>query len=300
MSNALSVSIVIPTYNRPEKLTRAINSVLNQTFQDWELIVVNDHPDVDVKNAIPECTDHIYIHHEQNQGAPVARNNGIQAASGRYIALLDDDDTWEPLKLEQQINKFESLDNSFGLVYTGREVIDGDEVVNTYIPQHEGWIQDVLLHKNIIPSESPLIRKECFETVGLFDPSFESSQDLDLWIRIADQYKIAAVKESLAASYAGHGNRISANPERKYQGHKRLIEKHWPVFIEAPSALGRRYRRLGLFATQTGRNIEGVRYLSRSFRYNPLDWTISVYILLSLTPDPLRSWLFNIRSRVTS
>lgn len=293
-----TVSVVIPTYDRPKKLLRAVKSVLNQSFKNFEIIVVNDFPNNDVRDVLPDRDSLHYIQHDENRGAPVARNNGILAARGEYIALLDDDDIWKPSKLERQLERFDEVSDEYGLVYTGRDIIQENEVVETYIPEHEGWIYSTLLHKNIIPSETPLIRRECFGEIGLFDPGFQSSQDWDLWLRIAKEYKIAAVSESLAVSYEGHSNRISTDMDRKYQGHKQLLEKHKSAFESNPSALAWHKRQLGLFAMQSGRNIEGVNYLLSTYLYNPRDLILLVYLFLGLVPNPFRSWVFDLRDEM--
>jgi len=295
MSNP-KVSVVIPTYNRPQKLLRAVDSVMNQSYQDLEIIVVNDYPDEDNRDLLPSYESLSYIQHNKNRGAPIARNNGILAAQGRYIALLDDDDEWKPQKLEHQIERFDELSDDFGLVYSGRDIVRGGETVKTYIPEHEGKIYSTLLQKNIIPSETPLIRRECFGVIGLFDPRFKSSQDWDLWLRIASEYKAAAVTKSLALSYESHNKRISTDMDRKYQGHKRLLEKHRPAFECHPAALAQLKRQLGLFATQSGRNLEGFNYLLSAYSYDPNDWPILLYLIMSVTPNPIREWLFDIRS----
>ena len=141
-----------------------------------------------------------------------------------------------------------------------------------------------------------MIRRECFGVVGLFDPELRSSQDWDLWIRIASEYKVAAVAESLAISYVGHNSRISTDIDRKYQGYKRLLEKHRAAFESHPAALAQLERQLGLFAAQSGRNLEGFNYLLSAYSYDSCDWPVLLYLIMSVTPNPVREWLFNIRS----
>jgi glycosyltransferase involved in cell wall biosynthesis len=98
------VSIVIPTYNRPKKLIRAVESVIEQTYTDWELIVVDDSSDVDAEETIPDDDRIRYIQHECNKGAPAARNTGIDASNGEFIALLDDD-AWKSGKNRTSVEK---------------------------------------------------------------------------------------------------------------------------------------------------------------------------------------------------
>jgi len=298
MTNPPTVSVVIPTYKRRKKLVRAVNSVINQTYEDINIYVVNDDPTEDVSDVLPNSNSINYIHHDENRGAPVARNNGIRASQSQYIAFLDDDDAWKPTKISKQMGRFEELDDSYGLVYTGRDIIQDGVLVDTDIPEEEGWIKDRLLLNNIIPSETPVVRRECFDTVEMFDPTFESCQDIDLWIRLAEEYKIANVPESLAISYQGDEKRISTNPERRYLGHKRLLEKHKKSFESNPNALAKKKRQIGVFSSKSGRSLEGVNYLLSSYRHNPYDWPILIYIIISLAPSPIRDWLFAIREEV--
>jgi len=279
------VSVVIPTYKRPQKLLRAVRSVLDQEYENWELFVVNDAPEMDVRDYLPNNNSINYIHHNKNKGASAARNNGIRMSNGQYVALLDDDDAWKEKKLKRQVEKFNSLDDSYGLVYTGRDIMEGDDLVQTHIPNEDGWIHNTLLHQNVIPSNTPLIRQECFNKIGYFDTKLESVQDLDLWIRISKKYKSAVIPESLAISHIGHKDRITTNMERKYRGHKRLIEKHQDAFQSNPSAIAKQYRRLGLFATRSGRRVEGSVYFFRSFQNNPKNWKIALYFLTPLIPS---------------
>lgn len=294
------ISVVIPTYQRPQKVRRAVNSVLDQTLSDFEIIVVNDDPETRIHNALPDDDRIRCIQHEQNRGAPVARNNGIKAANGEYVALLDDDDMWKSEKLAKQINKFNSLDNSFGLVYTGSDHVYNGKLVNRDVPSKEGDLYGVLLGQNFIPSESPLIKKECFERVGLFDPDFPSCQDIDMWIRIAREFKIGVVDEPLAVSYLGHDDRISDDYEKKYQGHKRLIEKHNRDMKTNRSALAQQRRKVGLYAIGTGRNREGVHQLWKSFQYNPSNWPLILYIFMGMLPPFVGKKLFRVREEVVN
>ncbi|MBQ7745857.1 MAG: glycosyltransferase family 2 protein, partial [Spirochaetia bacterium] len=126
MDNKPEVSVVITTYKRPEKLGRAIKSVLDQSLKDWELIIVDDNSVDSPFRAETEAfmagylgdSRIRYIKHEKNSGAPAARNTGIKAAVGTYIALLDDDDEFESTKLEKQLALFKSSDlENLGVVY---------------------------------------------------------------------------------------------------------------------------------------------------------------------------------------
>ncbi|MGB9961588.1 glycosyltransferase family 2 protein [Halobacterium sp. MBLA0001] len=232
------VSVVIPTHNRADILPRALRSVQQQSHENLDIIVVDDCSSDDTSNVVQNLADSRtrYIRHEENKGANAARNTGIKAANGDYIAFLDDDDKWLEPKIEMQLERFKLLPSSYGLVYSGRKIVEDGEVIEEYIPDKEGDIYDILLNGNIIPSESPLIREECFENVGNFDTKFQSSQDIDMWIRIAKQYEIACVPKVLAISFWGHNDRISQDYDKKYQGTMRLLKKYWWDMLKNPRA----------------------------------------------------------------
>ena len=187
------VTVIIPTHNRAHLISGSIRSVLDQTFKNFELIIVDDASNDNISEVVNGFKDDRikYIHHDKNQGGPTARNTGIKAAKGAYIALLDDDDQWWPTKLEEQVNKFNEVSNKVGLVYSGLEVrrLTGDSVVRTYHPQFRGDLRLRLLLGTTIGSPTPLIKRECFEKVGLFDPRLKSCQDWDMWKRISEYYE---------------------------------------------------------------------------------------------------------------
>lgn len=293
------VSVVIPTYMRPDRLDRAVASVVAQTFDNWELIVVNDDPTDSVRNVLPADERITCLQHDENRGAPAARNTGIQASTGDYIALLDDDDEWKPTKLERQVLVLDASDEKTGMVYTGVERVKNGEVRDVYTPTAEGDILSILLQRNVIPSPTPLIRRDCFEKVGRFDERLQSNQDLDMWIRIADEFAVTCLSEALARSHVDHSDRISEDIERLYQGERCLLDKHEHHFINHPAAHAYRYHELGMYATYTDRKHEAVRYFLKSIRLGRRDPLTFSYAVLSLLPDPVHTRVFALRRLVS-
>ena len=291
------VSIVIPTYNRPKKLIRAVESVIEQTYTDWELIVVDDSSDVDAEETIPDDDRIRYIQHECNKGAPAARNTGIDASNGEFIALLDDDDAWKSEKIERQLKKLQELSKGYGMLYSGRDIIRDGDFVETYIPTESGYVFNNLLERNHIPSETPLIRRGCFSDVGGFDTAFQSFQDLDMWLRIADAYKIGVVSESLAIAYHGHDDQISNDADRKYAGLSRLLNKYGDEFKNHPQILAQRYKTLGVHAARTGRRERAKVSFKRSIRLGQRDPLNIAYTTISHMPAPVMSSFFDIRDK---
>jgi glycosyltransferase involved in cell wall biosynthesis len=236
---SVSVSVVIPTYNRSGVLGRAIDSVLAQTHEKLELLVVDDASTDSTAKLVKDYDDPRVRHipHQKNRGANVARNRGILASRGEYVAFLDDDDCWKPPKLEKQVEVFASSTTQLGLVYTGREVYDAEGYVNKNLPSDDGEVFDSLLRRNFIPSETPLVRRACFSESGLFDPNMKSCQDWDMWLRIAQRYLVGYVPEVLAETHRDSKNRISDDFGRKCQGTIFMIRKYWRDYLRDREAI---------------------------------------------------------------
>jgi len=248
INNSPIVSVIIPTYNRTKLLERAVNSVLRQTYKELELIIVNDSSKDETEKVIKKYADDRikYICHQKNLGGPAARNAGIRAAKGEYVALLDDDDEWFPEKLEKQVKHFSEVSNKVGLVYSGFEVIDmnGNVIHKTY-PKFKGNLYMRLLERSMIGGSSvPLIKRACFEKVGLFDKSLKSCQDWDMWMRIAKYYEFDFVPEILTKIYS-HFHQISSDYSRMIPGRTRMIEKHINAFQKYPDILIIHLKRMG-------------------------------------------------------
>ena len=169
--NKPTVSIIIPTYNREQLIARSIKSVLNQTYQDFEIIIVDDASTDNTEEVISNFNDKRirYIRHEKNKGAAAARNTGIRAARCDYIAYQDSDDEWLPEKLARQMELLEDASPQVGVIYTGFWKTENHR--RTYIPfswvsQKNGDIHKELLKGNFIGSPVVLTKKECFRQGG--------------------------------------------------------------------------------------------------------------------------------------
>lgn len=243
------VSAIITTYKRkPEMVLRALDSILAQTYKDIEIIVVDDSPAdyplrEDVKNAIigrkkgNQDIEIRYIAHEKNMGGCVARNTGMEAAKGEYLAYLDDDDEWLPEKIEKQMEVM--LTTDVALVCCGSKTID--EKDNTISIRddtlYRGNVLMQLLHRNFVGSTSfPLIKKSCLVSVGGFDPLMQAVQDYDVWLRLAEKYAIDFVDEPLVLYHIHMDERITTNAKRRINGTERLCQK-FNSYLEADRKL---------------------------------------------------------------
>lgn len=225
------ISVVIPTYNRAHLLTCAARSVLAQTYAHLEVLIVDDYSQDNTNRVVDELGDSRinYVRHDENRGGSAARNTGIRAARGEYIAFLDSDDVWRHDKLQKQIDVLRSADENTGAVYSAFVVVDDKQQVRSrFEPQHKGDLLSLLVRRNCIGTTSTvLVRRSCFEKVGTFDENLRSCQDWDMWIRIAKCYRFDYAPETLVM-YAANSepNRISANVSAILDGHDALFKKH--------------------------------------------------------------------------
>lgn len=231
------VSIIIPTYLRTgEKLEQALQSVFNQTYKNLEVIVVDDNNDKkyseDITRTLKKYPEVMYISHGINKGACAARNTGILNANGDFIAFLDDDDTWEPEKIEKQIEKFR--DPRVGLVYCGIKYYyeKKNKTVYKFAKKSNQPCKDLLI-KNFIGSTScGVVRKSCAIDVGMFDTNLKSGQDLDFWFRIAEKYEIDFVKECLLNYTVYNNGTITSNFHNRLESNIYLKKKYAEIIFK--------------------------------------------------------------------
>lgn len=224
-----TVSVIIPTYNRADLVVRALRSVLDQTYQNFEVIVIDDASEDNTRDAVKSFNDEriTYIRQNENKGGSAARNRGIKVTKGKYIAFLDSDDEWLPEKLEKQVALFESVPLKVGAIYTGLVYIKEDnKQLGKRIPELEGDISKHVVFDNCVgPLSSGIVRKECLENCGLFDERLPACQDWDIWIRIAKKYDFAFLEEPLV-KYNLDNEKITTNPKAKATGHRMILEKY--------------------------------------------------------------------------
>lgn len=230
------VSIIIPAYNAMTYLPETIETVLSQTFTDFEVLVVNDGSTDRTVEWISQLTEaRLRLISQSNQGLSRARNTGITSAQGEYVALLDADDLWESTKLEKQVRCLDE-NPEVGLVYTWTALADQNgKPTGRIVASHaNGNVWQKLTETNIVACGSnPLIRRSCFETVGLFSTDLSSCEDRDMWLRIAKEYPFAVVKEPLVR-YRQHRGNMSKNLQTMLEATRTVIER---AFHSAPTEL---------------------------------------------------------------
>lgn len=248
MTSDPTVSVVLPPYNRAHTLPRAIDSVLEQTFEDWELLVVDEGSEDDPGAVVADYQDPRirFLRDDENRGAGAARNTGIEHARGELVAFLDSDDAWREPKLERQVRAIREADERPGLVYTGEVVLDeadGSEVSRRE-PATAGRVFDTLLYWDVVGScSSAMAPREVLVEVGGFDESLVSREDWDLWLRIAREHPVEVVPDPLTVRYLGN-EQISGDLRRTLEGTRAVTEKFRDELDERPTARAKRLAEL--------------------------------------------------------
>lgn len=218
------VSAVITTKNRADLLPRALESVHRQSYSNIEIVVVDDGSTDDTAEVLKEfAAKHaiVQIHNEISQGACRARNQGIEAASGEFIAGLDDDDQWYPqrvkLLLEAYRDDFSCVTSDVELVYPNRTITWKKEKLITY---------NDLLYSNQVGNQV-LVKKERLQAVGGFDESLAAAQDYDLWLRLSKAFgPVRNINKPLQKIYMQHGSGQISNTKTQLDGYLSFYEKH--------------------------------------------------------------------------
>jgi glycosyltransferase involved in cell wall biosynthesis len=239
-----SVSVILPTYNRATLLPRAIYSVLNQSYHDLELIVVDDCSTDGTEDELSKIKDARLrvIRQSINSGPSAARNVGIRASLGRYVAFQDSDDEWLPEKLRKQVEMLEQHDelgNCPAACYSRFIILRYNK--KTIVPSGpsnllSGRIYERLLYGNTMGTPSTIFRKEILDIVGSFDESITNREDWDLALRIARDYPIAFLDEATLVSY---DSPRSVNKLVSPESEVKILHKHYDSYKAFPETMAR-------------------------------------------------------------
>ncbi len=204
------ISVIIPAWNRVTLIARAIDSVLAQTRPVDEIIVVDDGSTDNTGDMINRQFPHVRLLYQENKGVSTARNLGIKAAQGEWIAFLDSDDEWKPEKIDKQTKVI--VDNPDYLIcHTNETWIRRGVRVNP-MKKHQkygGYIFQRCLPLCVISPSSVMIHRSVFDDVGLFDESLPACEDYDLWLRICAKYSVLYLNDELITKHGGHTDQLS-------------------------------------------------------------------------------------------
>jgi len=272
-----TISVIIPTYNYDRFLREAIDSVLAQTYAAHEIIVIDDGSTDDTPRILAEYGDRIRVIRQQNLGVSAARNAGIAAACGEWVAFLDSDDVWRPRKLECDAARI-AADPGLGMVHCGAEQFDNTgRTLFVFLGGLEGWIAPDLLRldREVIaaPGSGLTVRKTAAEEVGGYDPRLAASEDWDFCYRIACRYRAGFIPEVLAR-YRLHGNGRHLNIRNMGNGMLMALEKAFQSSDPAVHSLRRHtygylHRVLAGCYFQTRQPRLFLRHMIKSLRHDP-------------------------------
>jgi glycosyltransferase involved in cell wall biosynthesis len=206
-----AVSVIVPAYNAAAFIAETIQSALDQTYRDFEIIVVDDGSRDGTPARVAAFGERVRLHQQPNSGVARARNTGVSLARGEWIAFLDADDLWLPEKLERQL-ACSTAPMTFTDRYNIGERSGLPEIQSVCQPMHGGDIFEVLLGGNFITTSSVMIRREIFEQYGGFDVSLNGTEDWDLWLRVAENHDVGFCPEPLTR-YRLHADGLSRNFE---------------------------------------------------------------------------------------
>jgi len=282
------VSVIIPTYNRPEFLRRAVESVLEQTYENIEVVIVDDCPSNSAESAVDEFSDSRikYIQHETNRGVCVARNTGIIEADGEYLCFLDDDDEWMEQKLELQMKLLKQR-SDVGFVYTGTQRVgDSKEILSVTKPREDGDITKELLLGDFIPFSTILVERQVIQNAGMLDQNLTNWEDWEWCIRLSKHTKVGYVEHPLVLIHKGSHDKRSDNFQQKRDvGFEKFTDKVQPIAAEHGSWFERKFLahdnyRLGYAALSNGYHSDAKTHLLLAIKLWP--FAIQFYVYLSL------------------
>jgi glycosyltransferase involved in cell wall biosynthesis len=207
------VSVIIPTYNRAWILQEAVESVLDQDFEGFELIVVDDGSTDETAAILDGYGDRLTVIHSSNRGVSAARNTGIRAAAGRLIAFLDSDDLWLPGKLAEQVTYLE--DHPRRMICQSEEIWIRNGVRVNPARRHRkpsGDIFEPSLERCLVSPSAVMLRRSLLDEVGLFDEQLPACEDYDLWLRVACRWPVDRLDRPRVVKRGGHPDQLSRQP----------------------------------------------------------------------------------------
>ncbi len=217
------VSVIIPAYNSGKYIDQAVSSVIEQTFTDWECVIIDDGSKEDFAR-LTQLDKRVRVIRQTNAGVAVARNRGIAQSKGEFIAFLDHDDLFLPTKLERQVHMMEH-DPKLGLIHSHFTIIDENgRQIGTQSPNTSVDFLTMLEYGAPYPTNT-MLRRSVIDTVGVFDPFFTPSEDQEFFIKVAKYFGVGFIP-SVEAAYRVHGSNTSKNYMACYNTMKNLSDRH--------------------------------------------------------------------------
>jgi len=274
MATVPLVSIILPTYNRAQTIGRSVKSVLTQTYSDFELIIVDDGSTDSTSEVVKSFRDSRihYMQTDRNGGAALARNLGLRASRGEFIAFQDSDDEWFPDKLKRQVDILSSAPPTVAFVYSDmiRVLLSGEETYFKSPTVRRGELLDTKgLEYQVhgIGLVTVMLRRACLDEVGYFDEGFPRFIDLDLFIRLAKAFAAQYIREPLAYYYEGEG--IQTNNNAYIRARLLLLKKYRCHLLSFRKFRAHQYLLVAQKHVEIGQKAKGMAYLARSLAILP-------------------------------
>jgi glycosyltransferase involved in cell wall biosynthesis len=289
------VSVIIPTYNNAHFLCASLDGILNQTFRDFEIIVVDDGSTDDTETIVQPYLDSIRFFRKVNGGPATARNLGIKNSTGEFIAFLDADDLWLKTKLELQVNHLQ--DNPrVGLVFTDAVRFDAEGNFRPSFRETYGYVPsekifEQLLFNHFIALPSVMVRRRCLDDVGWFDESLTGAEDYNLYLRLARKYEFGFLDKVLVHIRL-HGASLSDNLAQMCEDEIKNLDKIASLFPDAEipkrKLAGRIYARFGRYYFSQQRFREARDCFTQAFLHAPLQVGALPFFFLASLPQEWR------------
>jgi glycosyltransferase involved in cell wall biosynthesis len=231
--NSPLISVIVPVYNRQDKVGRAIESVLNQGFSGWELILINDKSTDNSLGIINEYQDSriVVLDLSENKGAATARNVGIKRAKGKFVTFLDSDDCYKPDFLEKSYRLLSPTGEAVGFSWTGYTFVSSNNQKTQFWKPSESsnYYHSFLESLHTGTNSGLMVKSEVFKKCGYFDERLRAAEDTDFLLRIIQDFKFIMIPESLVNIYIDHTNRLSVDFKRIASAYNLIYPKHEEV-----------------------------------------------------------------------
>lgn len=260
------VSVIMPAYNAEKTIADSIESIMQQTYINWELLVINDGSKDNTSKIVKSFNDDRIILIEQvNGGVANARNNGIKNSKGAYVAFLDSDDLWMSNKLEKQLNILLSTD--YKMVYSKTLCFDGEPRLTSDCMVHlslDFADKDKILIYDFIPILTVIIEKKALDEIGYFDECLKGTEDWDMWIRVLQKNEAYFINDFLA-NYKVSATGLSGNLEKHSIEEEKVWQKHIALYNDDTNMLRQWFsdKKQFIIAKRNKQYLRGVKYFAK-------------------------------------
>ena len=271
------VSVVMPTYNRADFLPEAIESVIAQSYEYWQLIIIDDGSTDDTKSLIASYLQdsRILYYYQKNQGQSVARQKALTLADGEFVAFLDSDNRWFPDRLLECVTTLNTKPE-YAIAYADGVLIDehGATISTRNMRRYSGNITNELLKDNCVSMNTTLVRRDALEDIGGFRPEVRRADDYDLWLRLSAKYQFIYISKRLS-EYRVMEDQISSNKDGRFASNYEIINNFHKTFPNAVTTLQRRrawssfYCRKAAYEASMKRRLIGLGDTVKAFTYFP-------------------------------